>query len=300
MRYNISVHKMNQSQTSPAPPKRRQRREGLIEEKSEALAHLLASEARQLPQVRRFRAESLPDGPVENESVGAWLRAHKGSAAVEPGETLATFGLRTIAYADMKARKVRHVPAIGEPLEALLGVTDLLAKLYRWREWEAVHFVLCDAVPAYRPVSASVKLSGPFPGLSTISLAVDLSLNPQDVAREFARLRAQVLGPSARVRSIGLRAYALVRCWSDADWDAAAAVANWNRERPEDQIRTAEQRKLFKRDAHAARERLLNGSVDVVRLLTPARRQPVPEPEDWDALAARLSARHRRKMAWEE
>lgn len=276
---------------------RSENRQEDLARRCEAMAELLASEARQRQDVQRFRARYLPDGllPLDLLAVAKWLQARSRHQlkAPQPGLSGAS-----ILFVDTESRSLSRVPALSPEVSALADLVKALCLEFRWRDLEAVYFVLCDYAPSYRPMETSTIPNLNRPGLSTVSMVLDLTMSPREVAAEYAAFRAKLLGPQNRVKTLGSRAYRLVEACSRCDWDIPQAIEQWNARYRDDAITTPEQRKFFKRDAHAARERLLGSRFSLTRLYRRGKtRKALPETAA-DAVA-RLSAQHRRKMDWE-
>lgn len=267
----------------------------------EAMAELLASEARQRPDVQQFRACYLPDGllPLKLPAVAKWLRVRSQHQieAPQPG-----FRGASILFVDADSRRIARVPALTAELTALSDLVKALCHEFRWRDLESVYFVLCDYAPSYRPMETSAIPNMDRPGLSTVHLVLDLTMSPREVAAEYAAFRANLLGPLNRVKTLGSRAYQLVEVCSRCDWDIAQAIEQWNARYPRTPVATSEQRKFFKRDALAARDRLLGSKYSLRRLYPEASQTeaPIPQSEAYDLLVERIKAQRRPKMAWED
>jgi hypothetical protein len=297
----------NSMKTSPRRPKRAIRlkkprlSENRMEDLSrrcEAMAELLASEARQRQDVQQFRARYLPDGllPLDLPAVTNWLKARSQHQieAPQPG-----FRGGSVLFVEAGTFRISRVPALSPELTVLADLVKALCHEFRWRDWEAVYFVLCDYAPSYRPMETSALPNMNRPGLSTVSIVLDLTMSPREVAAEYAAFRANLLGPKNRVKTLGSRAYQLVDVCSRCDWDIAQAIEQWNARYPDKAIATSEQRKFFKRDALAARQRLLGSKFSMETIYSPP---PEPAQAAFERYLAQARPKRgiRPKMAWEE
>jgi hypothetical protein len=87
-------------------------------------------------------------------------------------------------------------------LKKLFRLADKLAKTYRWREGEAVWFVLTGSAPQVRPLQVTTSVSEStldyHPDTARITLTADAWVNAEEVEQVFREVQRQILGGDAR------------------------------------------------------------------------------------------------------
>lgn len=241
--------------TLPQIPARRARaisHEVPPDRRLEALAEILAAEARQLPEVQAFRREVLGGRLLSEEEVPEWItrlieeEGHKMREG-KPWEYL--------SYTVPKDEWRRVVP-IRKGVGKLWQLKTLCRKLCRryplWQEAQAVSFVLCDDIPLIPKARIQIQFSSHFP--PRIILNLDPRLSPEEVARIYAHYRAEVRSGRDRPMSekhLTLAVFVAENEEPGSTW--TSLMKKWNEEHPE---WAYQNRHLFARDARAALRRV--------------------------------------------
>ncbi len=258
------------------------------------MAYLLADNARRDPAVVRVRGEWLRGQLVPFDKAEEWIAAEAfragkpvarrveasvppatvihnepdGSVRFEPPvevcEVEDASQLRWDSIAFFSEGREQHRPvAPGTRVDELRRLSERLAQEYGWLPSQATMFVLTGSTPSLVDVKADYEIPQKGESNARIVLKIDPSLPPDVIAAEYKRARAELMG-KRRVRRLSIKHLQLlefcVRYDGEMTWPACMAA--WNRQcgrrRNKDWCYT--QAKLFKRDARAARRRLLDGS----------------------------------------
>lgn len=210
---------------------------------------LLAADASRDADVAEFRRQHLPDGLLDLDDVGSWVRAREddGDHHAPELDLMPDPILEYPAGTSTWAWSVRV--GYGGVLAELLDLSVSLARRYPWLRAQATAFVLTGATP----VSIAIRsTTGTHP---TITMEIDPEMSVEDVARAYAKIRRDRLGP--KPRPIAERTVDLVVS-RGIDTDAADHVlyGRWNREHPDDKFETI---RAFRQALRDGTRRLLDG-----------------------------------------
>jgi hypothetical protein len=229
--------------------------------RAEALSALLAAEASQDTGVVKFRREELRGRLIKPERVGAWVDRHAKPATQlltvsteNPDEPL-EHSVRMLEYATPPAAWVLRVGvALNSPLERLRALSESLANRHAWQPAQASVFVLTGLVPILAPIRARTTIRYPIPAASRITLDVDPTVTPREVAEHYAATRKGMLaGRSRRMSEKHLRLAIYAATHSEGTW--AERMHGWNKAHPDASYGLASN---FQRDATKAVKRLLD------------------------------------------
>ena len=171
--------------------------------------------------------------------------------------TLGRISVKLLAYGvpeDPWQRVVKTT--VGGVLEKLRQVSGYLAKQYGWQDAQATLFVLTGNIPAVSAIRAKIQFR-PFPVTTRITLTVDPTLTPREVAKHYGNVRQKVLRKRYRSlteKHIGLAMFSATRP-EEETW--AERMAAWNKEYPKWRY-MFEQVSNFRRDCLQAQRRLLH------------------------------------------
>jgi hypothetical protein len=250
-----------------------------------ALSEATAHEAGKAEAVRAFRATVLGGRLLAREAVPAWvavqakkdgpatmllevavprghtLRLVAGGYTTDPPLSLARVpagSVRThgVAYADHATGLVHwEAVAAGGVLAQLGRIAKDLARHWGLSEAAAATFVLTGATARIPPVRVTVDTAG----RGWITLTVHPAVLPARLAAVYRRVRREALG-GRRFRALSPKHLALA-AWitgRPTGEPPAAQLREWNRARPRWLYRDD---RLFRRDAKAARQRLLGAVI---------------------------------------
>jgi len=270
-------------------PARRRRggEESLAGEHVRALSSLLAHEAAQREDVRSFRSAVLSDELIDQDNVASFIERQRALEA--KAERIAivkvalpapvkldlkkdqrvsgrVFGLETLilSYGTPGEEWPTCVPVrFGGTLHQLKELSQRLSRAYLWSEAQACVFVLTGAIPVVARVRCTLIHSDPS-STSRISLSVDPTVTPKELADGYRSIRRRFLGgryrsPSAK--HIRLAALAGTRGGAEPWADTLAA---WNKGcEPSDRY-TGDKLRTFARDCRAAVARVLEPRIEGV------------------------------------
>lgn len=266
----------------PSPSKRRQRRLAGRELRIQALAMLLADEARRRDDVQAFRNSELSGKLFKFEDATAWVReeadAHRGQwgqrvtidtgpntkfsakgdhyVVTPPLQTVplgsASFFSETLKYVALDSEYAQPAPACSPRLERLRVLSRDLAKDYWWNEAWATMFVLTDETPPLITASVGRAINPVAPSMVRMTLSVDISMSPREVSELYAKERLSLLG--RRPRLLNDKQVRLAMFMADFKGAPKEAMLDWNKRFPQDRYNKLG---LFNRDAARARELLL-------------------------------------------
>jgi hypothetical protein len=229
--------------------------------RAEALSALLAAEASRDENVVIFRRAELRGRLIKPENIGDWVERRTESpsqlvtvAEERPDDPL-EYSRRVLDYAAPPGAVVmRLAVAVGSPLDRLRILSASLAQRYAWQPAQATVFVLSGLVPILSPVRANTTMRFPITAASRITLDIDPTVTPREVAEHYAAVRKEVLpGRSRRMSEKHLRLAIYAASHSAGTW--AERMRGWNDEHPDERY---SQSSNFQRDAAKAVKRLLN------------------------------------------
>jgi hypothetical protein len=267
-----------------------------------ALSVLLALEAAQDTQVKWFRQTHLEGHLLAWGDIDAWIRARvqrptiylevdlppranaglpaDGRPLIDPpgvlGEPVAgspAASVRTLSYGRPGAKWADHVATtVGSVLDALRRICENLIGRYHWNDDQATVFVLTGMVPLVAKINHEVSSNFMYPALSRISLDIDPTCTPGEVADHYKQVREQLL--PRRYRSLSSKHTELVvfvarRRAANTREPWAAVMGAWNREfgdRTEEKTGRSwayAHKDIFQRDyGRAVRQILRPGAMD--------------------------------------
>ena len=189
----------------------------------DALSAIYAVWARTDLEVLRFRSHPMfTSGLMEPEEVGPWILQQRAASA--PGGNADQYLLEAFARSRPgAARPLVNLWYAADGQERIVAVdvktvlgdlaklADLLAGRYRWRPSGATMFVLTDSAPEVYVYSGSASVrGGATAATTTVTMALDPALTPDQVAGIYSRLKAKVQ-PSPPPRSLSVKHYRLAQ-----------------------------------------------------------------------------------------
>ena len=257
-----------------------------------AISILLAHDAAQDPLVVNFRSSVLNSRLLEPEEVEEWI---KRQAATDGKPTRLLSGVPLPPDVEIQSDRAaggwvtnppvvinREHPALGNiscehlsygvpedrwqrviptTVQGVLGglrqLSEHLAKRYGWQNAQATLFTLTGQIPVVSALRVTTQLRSPLPVTTRITLTIDPTLTPREVAKHYGNVRQKVLGKRHRAlteKHIGLAMFSATRP-EEETW--AERMAAWNKEYPEWRY-TFEQVSNFRRDCLQAQRRLLH------------------------------------------
>ena len=165
-----------------------------------------------------------------------------------------------LAYASADGKYHRSMPtAVGGVLEELRLLSVRLARQFLWAESQATLFVLTGGVPLVNLVGTRVQFRNQLPVLSRITLTIDPTISPHEVADHYASVRRRFTGRRNReITSKHLR-LALFAADKTKGSSSRQRMAAWNDEYPQWSYSRVTN---FARDCAQARRRLLYPEYD--------------------------------------
>ena len=195
------------------------------------LSDLTARQAATEKSVIAFRRQHLTEGLLKRQEVVEWITrqaAEEGPAShylrvpipdgyepIKRNGRIVTKPLLTISdttaavqvemellsYASPDDQWVERIPVgHGGTLDRLRMLTKSLARRFTWQEAQVTTFVLTDISPALSSLRGGIRMAFSQPISSRISMEIDPTLTPEEVAEQYKRLRATLIG--ARYRSM--------------------------------------------------------------------------------------------------
>jgi hypothetical protein len=255
--------------------------------RSQAIGAWEARAASQDPRVEAFRRDHLAEGLLAEDAIGAWI-AHQDSRD-RPANWPVTSGLRADENATYRATadaQLAGVPWVSltwmerrgaswlggrwpvPPESVLASLAELATELHdkwRWREHEAVVFVLTGTRPDVRPIDGSSNVRhnlhtaiGPYDITSRITIEVDPVVSPEQLAAWWRGVRRQLFDRRYRPMSIKHLELAQFCAGRPEATTLEQDHLEWNRTINETQPSWRyEDRRNFRRDALVAVQRLL-------------------------------------------
>ena len=195
------------------------------------LSDLTAKQAATEKSVVTFRRQHLNERLLKGEEVVEWITRHAAEEApasrylripvpdgydlisrnrriiVEPLLSISDtspvthVGMELLSYAAPGDQWVRRIPVkYGGVLDRLRMVSEYLARRFPWEEAQASKFVLTGSIPVLSSLRGEIRMAFSQPISSRISMEIDPTLTPEEVAEQYKKLRASLIG--ARYRSM--------------------------------------------------------------------------------------------------
>ena len=268
-------------------PKRTEIDSGLRQIRLQILSDLTARQAAAEESVITFRQQHLSEGLLEREEVVEWITTQAsvdgpasrylkipipdgyvpvrcdGRIFTEPGLTISDTTSATqiemvlLSYASPDDQWVRRIPVRhGGTLDGLRVVSNSLARRYSWQEAQATNFVLTGISPSLSSSQGGIRMVLNQPISSRITMEIDPTLTPGEVAQRYKNLRAPLVG--ARFRSMSEKHLRLAKFYGghkpeDTTW--TTLMNRWNHGEGRDWMYNRFE--TFARDCKQAWERLM-------------------------------------------
>ena len=242
--------------------------------RAEAVAQLVAVEARKTEPVIEFRARVLRGKLLAPDQVERWLgilarkqeakpwvkvyvSAEEAEMGVVPLGTgnVVTRGFDTLDCGVPGSERVyRTLVSSKGVLGWLHWLSGWLSQRFLWEARHATMFILTDVPPPIMEVHYSVDSQRAVPALTRVVMTIDPTMNPREVANLYREVRLRYFG--RRHRAMTSKHVELAKFWAAKGEDPAwkDLMTEWNKLHP----RWAYKREQnFARDCDQARERLL-------------------------------------------
>ena len=196
------------------------------------LSKVIARHAATVESVTSFRQQHLTEGLLEREEVVEWISRHAdkegrasrylrvpipdGYELISRNKCIVTEPLLSISdtspatrvevevlsYASPDDEWVRRIPVKhGGTLDRLRAVSESLARRFEWEEAQATMFVLTGLSPPLSSLRGGFRMALSQPISSRITMEIDPTLTPREVAEEYKKLRARLVGARYRLMS---------------------------------------------------------------------------------------------------
>ena len=260
---------------------------GLRAIRLQILSDLTTRQAATEESVIAFRQQHLTEGLLKREKVVEWVmrQAKKDGPAsrylkvpipdgyepirrngrifTEPLLTISDISPAThvevavLSYTSPDDEWVRRIPVKhGGTLDRLRVVSESLARRITWREAQATAFVLTGMSPQLSSLRGEIRMAFSQPISSRINMEIDPTLTPEEVAEQYKKLRAPLVG--ARYRSMSEKHLRLAEFYGGhkpAGITWVALMNQWNRS--QDRGWEYDRFETFARDCKQAWRRLM-------------------------------------------
>ena len=193
------------------------------------LSDLIARQAATEKSVIAFRRQHLAEGLLKREDVIEWitkqaaedgpashylrfpitddyeLTRRNGRFIVEPPLTIsdtpsaAQVEVELLSYASPDHQWVEVIPVRhAGRLDGLRILSKSLARRYTWQEAQATNFVLTGKTPLLSSLRGGIRMRFGQPISSRITMDIDPTLTPEEVAEQYRKLRAGLIGTRYR------------------------------------------------------------------------------------------------------
>ena len=254
---------------SPAGPVSR---DVTMEWHADAISRIMAVRAERVigPKrgVQTFRRDVLNDHLLQIEDVEDWIqaKAHEDATSTKPptkgsGARDTKAKVQLLAYAKPEDEWSSYVETRpGGVLDRLRVISEYLGQVSNWVPAQATLFVIVeDFVPWVDPLRANVRDDLKYPCLSRMTLTIDPTCTPAEVADAYRYVRRQAYG---RLRRLSAKhaALAAFRAEQPNERTDREQLDVWNAEVAQQRKRTwqYQQLKRFVRDADTALKRLIH------------------------------------------
>lgn len=268
-------------------PQRSEIDSGLREIRLQILSDLTARQAAAEKSVITFRQQHLSEGLLEREEVVDWITKQAsldgpasrylripipdgyvpvrcdGRILTEPPLTVSDttsatqIEIEVLSYASPDDQWVRRIPVRhGGTLDGLRVVSNSLARRYSWQEAQATNFVLTGISPSLSSSRGGIRMVLNQPISSRITMEIDPTLTPGEVAQRYRNLRAPLIG--SRFRSMSEKHLRLAKFYGGHKEEGttwATLMTRWNHGEGRDWRYSRFE--TFARDCKQAWERLM-------------------------------------------
>jgi hypothetical protein len=246
---------------------------------------VIAYEIGNLPFLKDFRRKYLNNQLIPIEKIDGWIKemAKKdGQSTINAKRKISKIEIKSngeiVHCFDENSRWQFEGPVLLQypsssgwteyvpiNMEGVLGclktVAERLIKHYcpMWQEGQAVAFILTGLVPLIPKIRSTVTLNSM--GICFITLKFDARLTPQELAKQYGKLRKKILG-SKIVKPLSKKHLKLAEFVVDnkkegITWEKLMHL--WNEKYPEWAYKNY---RLFYRDGNAAIKRIMAGKID--------------------------------------
>ena len=205
---------------------------GLRQIRLQILSDLTARQAATEKRVITFRQQHLAKGLLKREEVVGWITRQamkdgpasrylrvpvpdgyepirrNGRIFTEPLLTISDTSsaiqieIELLSYASPDDQWVRRIPVRhGGTLDRLRVVSESLARRFTWKEAQATTFVLTGISPLLSSLRGGIRMALSQPISSRITMEIDPTLTPGEVAEQYKKLRASLIGTRYRSMS---------------------------------------------------------------------------------------------------
>ena len=253
----------------------------------QVLSKMIAEQAATEKGVIGFRKQHLAEGLLKREEIGEWitrqatedgpvthymrfpipgdydLTKRNEHFIVEPPLTISNtppgtkFEVEVLSYESQNAQWVERIPVKhGGTLDSLRKLSKLLARQCTWQEAQAATFVLTGSSPPLSSLRGGFRMVLGKPIFSRLTMEIDPTLTPEEVAKRYKQLRSRLIG--TRYRSMTEKHLRLAEFYGGnkpvgITW--AALMDKWNHSQ---ELRWAYDRyEVFARDCKQAWHRLM-------------------------------------------
>lgn len=259
------------------------------------LSRVIAGEISKLPFVKQFRREVLNGNLLHPEEIETWIQAKRKEDGPPtkyvkirpkgidvtidknnwwPLKVMPSFETDDVIGVEHEflsyPSKIDVFPInVDGTLGRLKSIAEEIIKYYSpaWDETQAVGFILTGQTPVIPKVSYSINITSSG-GPCWVTLKFDARTTPQDLTKEYSRIRHRILGNS-HVKPLTQKHQELAVFAAEhkdgLTWEKL--MHKWNERFPKWAYTNY---RLFCRDAVGATKRLLNSKVDYTSLLSEA------------------------------
>jgi len=243
-------------------------------QRAEAIAQLLAVEARKLDSVTDFRERVLRGKLLRADQLDRWfgilarrqepkpwVKVYASPEEIQMGvvtlgpSNLVNHGYDSLEYVVPGSDRVHRILVASKGILGWLKwLAVRLAERFLWEECHATTFVLTDVPPPIRECEYHLEDWRAAPALTRAVLRIDPTMSPREVANLYRQIRFRHFG--RRHRSMTAKHMELAKFWALAPEGTAwkALREEWNKLHPR---WTYKREQNFARDCAQARKRLL-------------------------------------------
>ena len=257
----------------------------------QVLSKMIAEQAATEKGVIGFRKQHLAEGLLKREEIGEWITkqaAEDGPVShymrfpipgdydltrrnehfiLEPPLTISNtlpgtrLEVELLSYASHDAQWVERIPVKhGGTLDNLRQLSKFLARQCAWQETQATTFVLAGTIPLLSSLRGGFLIRIGQPISSRITMDIDPTLTPEEVAEQYKKIRAGLI--VTRYRSMTEKHLRLAEFYGGTKPKGMTWVAlmdEWNHSQ---EVRWSYDRyESFARDCKQAWHRLMGGNL---------------------------------------
>ena len=260
---------------------------GTRQTRLQILSDLTARRAATEKGVVAFRQQHLTEGLLKREEVVEWITRQaedegpasrylrvpvpdghelvrrNGRITTEPPLTISDTAsaiqveMELLSYSAPDDQWVQRIPVKhGGTLDELRMLGRLLARRFAWQEVQATTFILTGISPLLSSLRGGIRMAFSQPISSRISMEIDPTLTPEEVAEQYKKLRAPLIG--ARYRSMSEKHLKLAEFFGGHKPEGmtwAALMNKWNQS--QDRGWDYDRYETFARDCNQAWGRLM-------------------------------------------